>query len=134
MTKRVGTSPPKAAVPVAGRPKRSKSLPVAPEIEPLPIKKGMKAKGKLSPPPTLGKLKPDDLFAIFGDNLKAARLRSGLKQSDVAEQIGLTQQRLSLIEAGNQNLTLRTMMRLAQVVNCDVGAMLQRVQGRRKKE
>jgi transcriptional regulator with XRE-family HTH domain len=76
---------------------------------------------------------PDDLLAIFGENLKSARLKSGLKQSDVAERTGLTQQRLSLIEAGNQNLTLKTMMRLAQVVDHNVSAMLVKVQARRKK-
>jgi DNA-binding XRE family transcriptional regulator len=127
MAKRADTSPPKAAAPIAGRAKRSKSLPIALKKEPLTTKKGTKAKIKPSPPPTPGKLMPADLFAIFGENLKAARLACGLKQSDVAKQTGLTQQRLSLIEAGHQNLTLKTMMRLAQVVGHEVSAMLIRV-------
>lgn len=38
----------------------------------------------------------------FGNNLRAARLKAGLKQLDVAAQTGLTQQYLSLIEAGQQ--------------------------------
>ena len=134
MAKRDDPSPQKDAAQAAARAKRSKSIPVAPEIDPLPPQKGMKAKGELVPPPKPGELMPDDLFAIFGKNLRAARLKSGLKQLDVAEQTGLTQQRLSLIEAGRQNLTLKTMMRLAQVVDNDVSALLQRVQARRKKE
>lgn len=67
---------------------------------------------------------PDDFQATFGENLKAARLKSGLKQSDVAEQAGLTQQRLSRIENGPQNLTLKTMVRLAAVVDHHVSALL----------
>lgn len=66
----------------------------------------------------------EDLQAISGENLKATRLQTGLKQSDMAGLTGLSQQRLSLIESGKQNLTLRTMMRLAHVVNQNVSAML----------
>ena len=42
----------------------------------------------------------------------------------MARLTGLTQQRLSLIESGKKNLTLRTMVRLAQVVNQNVSDML----------
>jgi len=60
----------------------------------------------------------------FGNNLRRARLKAGLKQSDVAEQTGLTQQYLSLIEAGQQNITLKTMIVLAEVVGSDLLKML----------
>ena len=76
---------------------------------------------------------PDDFQAIFGENLKAARLKSGLKQSDVAEQAGLTQQRLSQIENGHQNLTLKTMVKLAAVVDHHISALLLKVKTRRGK-
>jgi DNA-binding Xre family transcriptional regulator len=36
----------------------------------------------------------------------------------------LTQQYLSLIETGHQNITLKTMMALARVVGCNVSDML----------
>jgi transcriptional regulator with XRE-family HTH domain len=58
--------------------------------------------------------------------LRAARLRSGLKQSDVAARTGLPQQYLSLIEAGQQNITLKTMILLAEVVDHDLLNMLRR--------
>jgi transcriptional regulator with XRE-family HTH domain len=58
--------------------------------------------------------------AIFGQHLKAARLQAGLKQSDVTARTGLTQQYLSLIEAGQQNITLKTMILLAEVVDHDI--------------
>ena len=62
---------------------------------------------------------------IFGVNIKAARLKSNLKQSDVATITGLTQQYLSLIEAGQQNVTLKTMALLAEVVEHHLLALLQ---------
>jgi len=71
-----------------------------------------------------------DLQALFGENLRAARLKAGLKQSELAEKTGLTQQYLSLIETGRKNLTLRTMMELAKVVGQEVSVMLRRTRGR----
>jgi len=62
---------------------------------------------------------------IFGINLKAARLKSNLKQSDVAAMTGLTQQYLSLIEAGQQNVTIKTMALLAKVVDHNLIHLLQ---------
>ena len=117
-----------------GRPKGSKSKSIIRQPEPFSGKKDARAQNALTPPPTPSEPKLDDLFAIFGDNLWKARLAGGLKQSEVAEQAGLTQQRLSLIEAGNQNLTLKTMMRLAQAVDQNVSAMLQLAQRRRTNE
>jgi DNA-binding XRE family transcriptional regulator len=62
----------------------------------------------------------------FGNNLRAARLKAALNQSEVARQTRLTQQYLSLIEAGQQNLTLRTMIKLAEVVGSDLLELLER--------
>ena len=66
---------------------------------------------------------------IFGQNLKAARLKQDLKQSDVAEITGITQQHLSLIEAGRQNVTIKTMALLAEVVDHDLLDLLKEVLG-----
>ena len=62
---------------------------------------------------------------IFGSNLREARLKSHLKQSEVAAKTGLTQQYLSLIEAGQQNVTIKTMALLAKVVDHDLINLLQ---------
>ena len=43
---------------------------------------------------------PDDLVAIFGANLKAARMKAGLTQAQLAERSGLLQQYVSLVEIG----------------------------------
>lgn len=69
---------------------------------------------------------PDDLQIRFGKNLRAARLACGLKQSEVAERTGLPQQYLSLIEAGQQNLTLKTMSVLAAAVDHEVTDLLRK--------
>ena len=47
---------------------------------------------------------PDDLVAIFGANLKTARMKAGLTQAKLAEQSGLLQQYVSLVESGKQNV------------------------------
>jgi transcriptional regulator with XRE-family HTH domain len=67
---------------------------------------------------------PEDLVAFFGANLKAARLKQGLTQAQLAEQAGLLQQYVSLVESGRQNVTLTTAQALARVVHQNVSDML----------
>jgi transcriptional regulator with XRE-family HTH domain len=69
---------------------------------------------------------PDDLVAIFGANLKAARMKAGLTQAQLAERSGLVQQYVSLVESGKQNVTLTTAQTLAKVVHQNVSTMLRR--------
>jgi len=66
----------------------------------------------------------DDIVATFGANLKAARLKMGLTQTQLAEATGLLQQYISLVESGRQNVTLTTAQVLATAVNRDVMALL----------
>jgi transcriptional regulator with XRE-family HTH domain len=47
----------------------------------------------------------------------------------VAARTGLTQQYLSLIEVGQQNVTIRTMALLAEVVDHDLVGLLQKTSG-----
>lgn len=67
---------------------------------------------------------PKDIAAIFGANLKAAQLKSGLTQAQLAERSGLLQQYVSLVEFGKQNVTLTTAQALADVVGRDVSDLL----------
>ena len=73
---------------------------------------------------------PDDSRSVFGANLRTARIKVGLTQAQLAERTGLTQQYVSLVEAGHQNITIDTMTALARAVGQDVSAMLRRVRGR----
>ena len=68
----------------------------------------------------------NELLIVFGENVTAARMKAGLKQSELAAQISLTQQYLSRIEMGRQNVTLRTMVTVARALGQEVIAMLQR--------
>jgi transcriptional regulator with XRE-family HTH domain len=76
--------------------------------------------------PRPGKPDQDDVVAIFGANLKSARLKMGLTQAQLAEYAGLLQQYVSLVESGKQNVTLTTAQTLAKVVHRDVRALLAR--------
>ena len=73
---------------------------------------------------------PDDLRKIFGQNVRAARIKAGLMQAQLAKRTGLTQQYVSLIEAGHQNVTLDTMAALARAVGRDVSALLRKARNR----
>lgn len=66
----------------------------------------------------------DDIVTVFGANLKAARLKAGLTQAELAERSGLLQQYVSLVESGRQNVTLTTAQALANVVGQKVSNML----------
>ena len=65
----------------------------------------------------------DDLLATFGANLKAARLKMGLTQTQLAEATGLLQQYISLVESG-RHVTLTTAQVLVTAGNRDVRALL----------
>jgi ribosome-binding protein aMBF1 (putative translation factor) len=70
-----------------------------------------------------------ELQVIFGENLRIARSKRGLRQHELAERTGLPQQYLSLIELGQQNVTLRTVELLAKVLGQDPSSMLRRPKG-----
>jgi transcriptional regulator with XRE-family HTH domain len=66
--------------------------------------------------------KPEDeawreVAQVFGANLQAARARKGMTQEDLASVSGTGRTYLSLIEAGQQNLTLSTAVSLAKAVD-----------------
>ena len=66
-----------------------------------------------------------ELQAAFGQSIRAARMKAGLTQAELAERSGVRQDDVSRIEAGQVNVTLRTMGRLAKVFDGDVWNMLQ---------
>jgi DNA-binding XRE family transcriptional regulator len=66
----------------------------------------------------------DDLLAVFAASLKAARIKQGLTQAQLAERAGLLQQYVSLVEQGKQNVTLTTAQALARVLRLNVSDML----------
>jgi len=62
--------------------------------------------------------------AIFGRNLRRARLQANLTQGDLAKRTGLKQQYISLIESGSQNVRLLTAAALASAVGRELWTMV----------
>lgn len=56
---------------------------------------------------------PEPLLALVGTRIKTARLSAKLKQSDLAAAIGTGQSYIVGVEAGETNITLRTLARVA---------------------
>lgn len=64
------------------------------------------------------------LRVTFGGNFKAARIKAGLTQTDIAGLTGIAQTYISSIECGKQNPTLDTLAVLAEAIGSDVRALL----------
>jgi transcriptional regulator with XRE-family HTH domain len=64
------------------------------------------------------------LQQLFGRNLREARLRAGLTQTDVANIIDTAQSYVGGVERGEVNVQLSTVLRLAYAVHVDPGALL----------
>ncbi|MGJ4880283.1 helix-turn-helix domain-containing protein [Bradyrhizobium sp. HKCCYLRH1065] len=62
----------------------------------------------------------NNLLRRVGSNVRALRERRSLTQDYLAFTAGLATRHLQKIEAGQVNLTLRTMARLAKALNVDV--------------
>lgn len=50
----------------------------------------------------------------IGKSIRELRILRGIKQYELAKRSGMKQSRISLIESGGNNLTLRTLQRLAK--------------------
>ena len=68
----------------------------------------------------------ESMRALFGANLRQARLKAKLTQTDVEQRTGIRQHYISEIENGVRNLTLDTMTTLAQAIGTDIRALLKR--------
>lgn len=57
-----------------------------------------------------------EIFRKIGKVIKEQRLNMGLSQSDVARKVRMRQPDISAIEAGKENITLETLMRLCKIL------------------
>ena len=60
----------------------------------------------------------------IGQNLKDARKKSGLRQIDIEEKIGLTYRYYQTIEAGRANVTIKTLYELSKLFKTPVEALV----------
>ena len=66
----------------------------------------------------------DDVLKIVGLRLKEARQRNKLTQKDLAEKAGLKQSYVFELESGRTNISLRTLAKMADVLELDVRDLL----------
>jgi hypothetical protein len=55
----------------------------------------------------------------IGLRIKIRRTILGIKQTDLAEQLGISQPYLSLIEAGDRPIDSEMLVRIAKVLDCE---------------
>ena len=65
-----------------------------------------------------------ELRVLFAANLRKARQKAALSQEDLAAYAGIHQPYVSALEHGAYNLTLETMVNLADAVGVDVRQLL----------
>ena len=59
-------------------------------------------------------------YAEIGNRLAALRRKAGMSQQEFAGKLDTTQQLISRIEKGDENITLATLFRIARVLKIDV--------------
>jgi len=70
------------------------------------------------------KSKLADELVILGEAMVRARERAGLKQSEVAAKLGLPPSYLSKIENGTRRLDVIELIRIAEAMGIDPGAIV----------
>ncbi len=60
----------------------------------------------------------------LGLKLKYERLKKGFTQEALAEDVGVHEKYISLLENGKQNLTLKTLNRIANALEIDIYKLL----------
>jgi transcriptional regulator with XRE-family HTH domain len=62
----------------------------------------------------------DEFLKEFGLQLKFYRIKKGFTQAQLGDRVEISEHRLSEIERGRCNLTLKTVNKLANALNVDV--------------
>jgi transcriptional regulator with XRE-family HTH domain len=59
-----------------------------------------------------------------GQNIKSARERAGISQTELAERIGTTRQQIGKYEAGSQDMTVARMLRIASALGVEPDTLI----------
>ena len=65
-----------------------------------------------------------DIKFIVGENIKAARLKSGLSQEKLASLADIDRTYLPSIEKGKRNISITVLLRLANALEIDIKKLL----------
>ena len=66
-----------------------------------------------------------ELFRRIGHNIKIARAIKNITQSQLAENIGVHEKYIGIIETGKQNITLKTLNKIANSLDMDITNMFE---------
>ena len=68
----------------------------------------------------------NDYKAIFAHNLRVARARTGMSQSELASKFNVKRAYIVQVESGSENLTLDTMRKFSEILGIDLLDMLRK--------
>lgn len=71
-----------------------------------------------------GKSKRGSLIGVFARNVRAARIRLGLSESELAERVQVHRDYVGMIERGQTRVTLRKVERMADALGVDAATLL----------
>lgn len=66
----------------------------------------------------------DNILKQLGRNIKAERIIKGLSQEELAEAYGCERDYISKIECGKQNLSIKKIVKIANILECKMVALL----------
>jgi transcriptional regulator with XRE-family HTH domain len=73
----------------------------------------------------MSKSKPDEIMPVVADMITSALAAQGMIHKDLADRLGVSQQRMSQILSGRFNVTVRTLTRIAEALNLKLKIELQ---------
>lgn len=68
-----------------------------------------------------------DILKVFGLNVKLERLKKGYTQAQFAEILNVHEKHICKIETGHQNVTLKTLSKIAEALDIDENKLLERI-------
>ena len=63
-------------------------------------------------------------YVLLGQRIRAARLSAGLSQEELAEMVGLTSQHISHTEVASTNISLPSLVKIANALNTSIDKLL----------
>lgn len=67
----------------------------------------------------------NELFKIIAHNIKIERAIKSMTQAQLAESIGVHEKYIGVIEAGKQNITLKTLNKIANSLNIEISELFE---------
>ena len=68
----------------------------------------------------------DDKYLIkLGENIKKLRISKGITQKELANRCDFEASNMRRIEAGNNNVTIKTLLKIAKAIGVDIRKLLE---------